>query len=224
MKIPSPLEIQRYYAGVEAPKIDLEGWGSRLPIFEELVQEIRPQIIIEVGSYKGVSAIHLAELAEIYRDKRNDVRQVEPWGTSITKKNTPIVVCVDFWQDWLPAGRNTLLPDKPWHDPVPLYHQFLYNVCSQGCHDRIIPFRANSKDAAIALHKLGCIADLIYVDAGHDYDTVMWDLQLYWKLLRPGGIMFGHDIPMPDVKRAVCDFRIPFRIVGEHWVMEKKAA
>uniref|UniRef100_A0A7S3L567 Methyltransferase domain-containing protein n=1 Tax=Amphora coffeiformis TaxID=265554 RepID=A0A7S3L567_9STRA len=35
--------------------------------------------------------------------------------------------------------------------------------------------------------------DYIYVDARHDYCGVMEDLEYYWPLLKPGGIMAGHD-------------------------------
>lgn len=35
--------------------------------------------------------------------------------------------------------------------------------------------------------------DFIYVDARHDYNGVMEDLQSWWPLLKPGGIMAGHD-------------------------------
>lgn len=35
--------------------------------------------------------------------------------------------------------------------------------------------------------------DFIYVDARHDYNGVMEDLQAWWPLLKSGGIMAGHD-------------------------------
>ena len=35
--------------------------------------------------------------------------------------------------------------------------------------------------------------DFIYIDARHDYCGVTQDLQAYWPLLKPGGIMAGHD-------------------------------
>lgn len=206
MKIPSITEIKAYYMGIKAPLVDLESWGSQLPIFEKLIEDLHPEIIIEVGSYKGASAIHMAQLAEKYRQE----------------KPRSIVICVDFWQDWLPPVRKQLLPENPWFKEVPQYQQFLFNIWCHSCDDQVIPFRASSKDAAIALKEMGCVADLIYIDAGHEYDTVISDLKLYWEILRPGGIMFGHDIPMPDVKKAVCDFRIPFRIEGEHWIMQAK--
>eukprot|EP00775_Hariotina_reticulata_P002367 gene2367-2672_t len=42
--------------------------------------------------------------------------------------------------------------------------------------------------------------DYVYVDARHDYCGVLEDIQTYWPLIRPGGIMAGHDYEnAPDV-------------------------
>ena len=35
--------------------------------------------------------------------------------------------------------------------------------------------------------------DFIYIDARHDYCGVMEDIEHYWPILKPGGIMAGHD-------------------------------
>eukprot|EP00962_Isochrysis_galbana_P013496 scaffold3822_cov142-Isochrysis_galbana.AAC.8 len=35
--------------------------------------------------------------------------------------------------------------------------------------------------------------DFVYVDARHDYKGALADIKAYWPLLRPGGIMAGHD-------------------------------
>lgn len=39
----------------------------------------------------------------------------------------------------------------------------------------------------------GELFDFIYVDARHDYKGVLEDLQRWWPLLKPGGILAGHD-------------------------------
>eukprot|EP00927_Polykrikos_kofoidii_P074627 TRINITY_DN70658_c0_g1_i1.p1 TRINITY_DN70658_c0_g1~~TRINITY_DN70658_c0_g1_i1.p1 ORF type:complete len:470 (-),score=55.14 TRINITY_DN70658_c0_g1_i1:21-1430(-) len=35
--------------------------------------------------------------------------------------------------------------------------------------------------------------DFVFVDAGHDYKSVMTDLESWWPRIRPGGVMGGHD-------------------------------
>lgn len=39
----------------------------------------------------------------------------------------------------------------------------------------------------------GIHSDLKHVDAGHEYPDVMEDLQLWWQVLRPGGVLIGDD-------------------------------
>ena len=72
------------------------------------------------------------------------------------------------------------------------------------------------------------LVDFIYIDARHDYCGVTEDLEHYWSLLKPGGIMAGHDYKSNDevngqdwglcedgsrndsaVKGAVNDFFVP---------------
>jgi hypothetical protein len=38
---------------------DVQGWGSTHPIFHILIDAIRPATIVELGSWKGASAIHM---------------------------------------------------------------------------------------------------------------------------------------------------------------------
>lgn len=40
--------------------------------------------------------------------------------------------------------------------------------------------------------------DFIYVDARHDYKGVLQDLENWWPVLKPGGIMAGHDYVTND--------------------------
>lgn len=37
------------------------------------------------------------------------------------------------------------------------------------------------------------IADLVFIDGGHDYQSVMWDIVAWLPKLRPTGILAGHD-------------------------------
>ena len=46
----------------EEKNVDLQGWGSKHVIFEYLLQKIKPNLIIELGTWKGASAIHMLNL------------------------------------------------------------------------------------------------------------------------------------------------------------------
>ena len=49
--------------------------------------------------------------------------------------------------------------------------------------------------------------DYVYIDANHDYKSVRCDIDVWFPLVRPGGIISGHDYlnkpPVYEVKRAV---------------------
>lgn len=46
-------------------------------------------------------------------------------------------------------------------------------------------------------------ADVVFIDGGHDYETVYSDIGLAKSLARRGGFVVGHDIDLEPVRRAV---------------------
>lgn len=59
--------------------------------------------------------------------------------------------------------------------------------------------------------------DFCYIDGAHDYKTVWSDINLYFGLLRPGGVLAGHDVNYTgnQVLRAVIEFIIINQIQPE---------
>lgn len=55
--------------------------------------------------------------------------------------------------------------------------------------------------------------DLVFIDALHDYESVMEDISLWWPKVRKGGVLAGHDFnhKWPGVERAVADH---FNLLG----------
>lgn len=61
--------------------------------------------------------------------------------------------------------------------------------------------------------------DFVYIDANHDYDHVMEDMQLWYKKVKRGGMLCGHDYirrkgqdHLYGVKQAVTDFTYRYNI------------
>ena len=50
-------------------------------------------------------------------------------------------------------------------------------------------------------------ADLVFIDALHDYQSVKQDIELWWSLVREGGYLVLHDFnhSWPGVQRAVAE-------------------
>ena len=45
---------------------DHQGWNSRHPVFDEIISEFKPVVVIDVGVWKGASTLYLADLIDRY--------------------------------------------------------------------------------------------------------------------------------------------------------------
>jgi hypothetical protein len=169
---------------------DTQGWGSRHPVFEHAIATYRPELIIEVGTWKGASALHMASIAR---------RLMLPTQ----------ILCVDTW---LGAPEHILRDDyyeslRMRNGYPQLFHTFMANVLREGYDDLISPLPQTSENAAAILRRRGLRADVIYIDAAHEYEPAARDLEAYWPLLTANGLLFGDDYPKaPGVVRAVHEF------------------
>ncbi len=197
------LNHENIYKGFnhEVYKLDTQGWNSHSPVFKEMIERTRPKIIIEVGSWKGASAIHMGRLAK---------------SLCLDTK----IICVDTWLGSYEHWANNMLPIKNGHPQI--YEQFLANVVKLEMQDVIIPFPSTSTIAARLLrYHYKIQADLIYIDASHDYNDVSDDIKNYKPLLSEKGLMFGDDFSQtwPDVQRAVLENAGPnLEVKHKFWI------
>lgn len=166
----------------------IAGWNSTRPAFRALIEQTRPQTIIEVGTWLGASAIHMAEIC----------REL---GLS-TK-----IYCVDTWlgaQEFWTWGAGTQERDLRQKNGYPqVYFDFLSNVVEHGHQETIVPVPNTSYIASLIFKHHGISADLIYIDGSHEYEDVRLDVASYLPLLSPSGILFGDDADWPSVITAV---------------------
>ena len=170
----------------------MQGWGSNDPVFQMVIAALRPRIIVEVGTWKGASAIHMGQLV---RALGLDAR----------------IVCVDTW---LGSPEHFLGLEASWRESLrfrngfpQLYFTFLTNVVQHGMTDLIVPLPATSENAAGILSHKGIRPDLVYIDGTHQYAAVKRDLQMYWQLLSDDGVLLGDDyLAWPGVTQAANEF------------------
>jgi SAM-dependent methyltransferase len=115
-------------------------------------------------------------------------------------------VAIDAW-----SASGTLAENDSLNTQAELDAQYA-GICRLAEHDaRLTVVRAHS---AVAAHQFPAGSfDFVYLDADHTYEAVARDLRLYAPLVRPGGILGGHDyhdlpnwtVPF-EVKRAVQAF------------------
>ena len=93
-------------------------------------------------------------------------------------------------------------------------------------YDNII-WKKDYSDSAAVLSSIPNDLDFVYVDGNHEYKYAKSDMELYFKKLRKGGILAGHDIVIfPGVMRAFCEFVVEhkikfFRITKTDWYLIK---
>lgn len=132
-------------------------------------------VIITIGDRKGRSAIRFASYLE-------------------KKGLDGAVICIDTWLGSLDGMIE-------YDDPVKglrkyyvngypcLYHQFLANVLHSGLQDFIIPFPNTSAIGAKWLKHHNIEADIIYICEDNDSGGAAGNIDIFWPLLRPKGIL-----------------------------------
>jgi predicted O-methyltransferase YrrM len=221
----SILNRKPYYENfpVEKYKYYLRPGSMPVPdILTNLVNQINPSLIIEIGSFLGYSAVIMGKAAQsLGKDFR--------------------IICVDMWlsgDDYGWVERDTEPPEEcSWQvNGYPtIYHQFVKNVIENKLEKNIIPLVKTSKLGSLILrnkikNKVKVEADLIYIDASHEDIDVYYDCKEYWPLVKTGGVMFGDDWTWAGVRSAVLTFveenklEEQFKIHpnGVHWFIKKQ--
>ena len=204
------------YVGFDAAAypFDPQGWNGNSELFGRLVAELQPQLAIEVGTWKGQSAI-------------NTARHLAAQG------NGAQLLCIDTWLGsldfWQRRDEVTYDAMQLKHGYPSFYYQFLANVVHAGLQETIVPFPVTSTIAARLLIGRGIQADMVYIDASHEENDAYMDIVYFWHALRPGGVMFGDDYReqyFPGVVRAVAAFcaeqKLQHEVIeGQYWLLRK---
>jgi hypothetical protein len=191
--------------------LDITGWHSDHPWFETIITQLKPHLILEVGTWKGASAIHMAQLAT----------KLDPAAQ---------VLCIDTWLGshpvlWMNREFRKHLHLK--HGLPQQYFQFLSNVVLSNLQNSIFPLPMTSYSATNILAGFGLKFDLIYIDAHHDEDEVASDIRRCFDLLRTGGIMFGDDYRVEEtglikaVNRFAGEHGLYLSTAQEKWALRK---
>jgi cephalosporin hydroxylase len=170
----------------------IEGWFN----FEDLYSDVASQVkddwkLVEIGCWQGRSSSFLAtELAN--SGKKFDFYCVDTWSGSEEHLNE----ASDHY--------NPLIEQEDW-----LYNRFMDNM--QTLQEYFTPIRKESIEAAKDFEDNSL--DFVFIDASHDYDNVMADLEAWYPKMKKceccghsESILTGHDFPFDGVAKAVMDF------------------
>ena len=163
--------------------LDLQGWNSDHSVFAEYIRDYKPKLIVEVGTWKGASAIHMAGLC---REYTNDFE----------------IVCLDTFQGAYEMWVGIVQGMNKYQGRPTVYEQFISNVMLTNNTDCVTPFPIDTYNGFRTLQYLGIQADMIYIDAGHSYSLVKDDIINFSSILKTGGVLIGDDYRFSEVRQA----------------------
>ena len=171
--------------------LKIPGWMNPDELEWLAEQAARRKTIVEVGSWMGRSTRAMADNTE------GMVLAVDTWAGSKDSDDETI--------------HNEILKDKPedW-----LLQEFLKNM--QGCNN-VYTYRMPSLDGAREFKDDSF--DMIFLDAGHDYDSIKADILAWGPLVAEGGLLCGHDFHSgaPGVIAAVNELLEGVKVHNSIW-------
>lgn len=153
--------------------------------YPDFCQELaaRCREIVEVGSWKGFSTVAFALALQ-------------------QRPDSGVLHAVDVWN-----GKGAMWGDFVKRFPVDsgehLFACFKHHLQRAQVADIVDPIRLPSTKAAAAFATAGRQFDAVFIDADHSYSAVCADIRAWRPLVRPGGVLCGHDYNNKSVQRAV---------------------
>ena len=159
--------------------VTIPGWMKPEELEWLAVQASRASVIAEIGSWQGRSTRAMADNSNAV------IFAIDPFSDE--------AIGYPGW--WKPPVKH-----KDW-----LWHEFESNL-REYIGKRVIPVRMFSAYAYEHLEPRGVKFDFVFIDGSHDFGHVTGDIQMFKKLLKPNGLLAGHDYnepTCPEVAPAV---------------------
>lgn len=179
--------------GIEGP--DATGWQLDRVTFDKVLNVVKPKFMVEVGSWKGLSAIYFAK------------KMREMHGPDACLQ----LICIDTWLGTTVAWESKDMDNPEFGNTLHLrngypsvYYQFLYNMIDHKVDDIVIPLPLPGVMGSIFLQRHHARPDTVYIDGCHDHVCVLQDLESWFPLIAVNGIIMGDDFGR--VKGAVAEF------------------
>ncbi len=167
-----------------------------------LLDEVRkeqPKIFLEIGVFHGVTARNICEL--LYQTHKNDFKYI---GLDLFVENE--------------ENKNEVIPNNTFNNPFKrIYFKYIkkqdpYSL--EAVKDLLKKFENNvhliqgNSNKVLKKIDMGKI-DYVFLDGGHEYNTVKNDLDNCIEVIKKGGTVLCDDYNLgsaPGVKRAIDEF------------------
>lgn len=163
---------------------NIQGWVTYPNFYTNIIKQSKSGFhIVEVGAWKGMSAVYM--------------------GVEIINSGLDIKFdCIDTWN----GSEEHLNKSSQFYEPLletkdGLYNHFLQNI--KPVEHVVNPIRMTSLDAS-KLYSDESL-DCVFIDASHDYENVVNDINAWLPKVKKGRILSGHDFIYPPVYDAIVD-------------------
>ncbi len=163
------------------------------------VRKEKPKIFLEIGVFHGVTARNICEL--LYRTHKNDFKYI---GLDLFLENE--------------ENKNEVIPNNTFNNPLKkIYFKYIkkqnpYSL--EAVRDLLKKFEKNvhliQGNSNKVLNKMDMSKiDYVFLDGGHEYNTVKNDLDNCIEVIKKGGTVLCDDYNLgsaPGVKEAIDEF------------------
>ena len=163
------------------------------------VRKEKPKIFLEIGVFHGVTARNICEL--LYQTHKNDFKYI---GLDLFAEND--------------ENKNEVIPNNTFNNPLKrIYFKYIkkqnpYSL--EAVRDLLKKFEKNvhliQGNSNKVLKKIDMSKiDYVFLDGGHEYNTVKDDLDNCIEVIKKGGSVLCDDYNLgsaPGVKRAIDEF------------------
>ena len=163
------------------------------------VRKEKPKIFLEIGVFHGVTARNICEL--LYRTHNNDFKYI---GLDLFAENE--------------ENKNEVIPNNTFNNPLKkIYFKYIkkqnpYSL--EAVRDLLKKFEKNvhliQGNSNKVLNKMDMSKiDYVFLDGGHEYNTVKNDLDNCIEVIKKGGTVLCDDYNLgsaPGVKKAIDEF------------------
>ena len=163
------------------------------------VRKEKPKIFLEIGVFHGVTARNICEL--LYRTHKNDFKYI---GLDLFLENE--------------ENKNEVIPNNTFNNPLKkIYFKYIkkqnpYSL--EAVRDLLKKFEKNvhliQGNSNKVLNKMDMSKiDYVFLDGGHEYNTVKNDLDNCIGVIKKGGTVLCDDYNLgsaPGVKEAIDEF------------------
>jgi predicted O-methyltransferase YrrM len=171
----------------------LPGWCSieKASLIAELVRAERPKICVEIGIFGGRSLVPCAAALR-ENDDGGAIYGIETWSAAVATEHVTNKENDEWW-------RNL--------DYADIKSEFLKFLVANKLVGWVRLIEAPSADAIAIFRSI----DYLHIDGAHSIFNAAEDVVLYFKRLKPGGIIIMDDVnwettaPAYQILKALCD-------------------